>query len=164
MIQLFIFMNTITRVDGGARMHAAHKAGGFIPPGECLVISRHGKVVAEANSGGTRATGESMLGSLSWFILNVHEEANYCPGVCTLLTCTSQHSLPATNCPRLFLVANQPPRDIRLFRRCCARRLREILTEDLFFWFTPCERGDFYHNNNWKEKKYGFQIDKVFTC
>ena len=41
------------------------KEEGFIPPGECPVISRHGKVVAEANSGGTRAAGESMLGSLS---------------------------------------------------------------------------------------------------
>lgn len=45
------------------------------------VAARHGKVVLpklipEARETLTRL--ESMLGSLSWFILNVHEEANYC--------------------------------------------------------------------------------------
>lgn len=50
-------MSTIIRVDLRARVHAL----GFYV-GECLaarcdaVISPHGKVVAEANSGGTRAT------------------------------------------------------------------------------------------------------------
>lgn len=156
-----IFMNTITRVDSGARMHAAHRAGGFIPPGECLVISRHGKVVSEANSGGTRAAGESMLGCLDLY-LTCMKKLIIAP---CLLTYEPAFS-PATNCPPFVLVANQParPRDVRLFRPSSSRRLREISTEDLSFrsltrTYLP---SDFYYNKKERNKElYGIRMDKT---